>query len=102
MLISEPAELVKQTRLSLGLTLSKFGTRLGVTGEYIRLIEAGEREISDEMLTKALRRATSQDDQQIVNFCLDAAALLYRNQLGAIARALSTIDSSMEGAGHVS
>ena len=51
----EQGERIKQIRTSLGLTLEKFGDRLGVTKVAISNIEKGNRNLTEQM-TKAICR----------------------------------------------
>lgn len=48
-------ERIKEVRNSLGLTLEKFGDRLGVTKVAISNIEKGNRNLTEQM-TKSIRR----------------------------------------------
>lgn len=61
--ISKPmtqGERVKEVRKSLGLTLEKFGARLGVTKTAISKIEKGERNLT-ELMTKSICREFNVD-----------------------------------------
>lgn len=53
-------ERVKEVRKSLGLTLEKFGTRLGVTKVAISNIEKGNRNLTEQM-TKSICREFNVD-----------------------------------------
>lgn len=48
-------ERIKELRLSEGLTLEKFGERLGVTKSGISKIEKGERGVTDQMVKSICR-----------------------------------------------
>ena len=48
-------ERIKELRKSLGLTLDKFGTNLGVTKTAISRIEKGERNVTDQMFLSICR-----------------------------------------------
>ena len=48
-------ERVKQLRKCLGLTMEKFGDRLGVTRTAISNIEAGNRGVTEQMLRSICR-----------------------------------------------
>lgn len=102
MLITDPKELVKQTRLKLALSQRSFGAGLGVSGENVRQWEEGITEISEKTLNKALRKALADGAQDIVDFCLDMDALLHRNRQAARLNVLSTMNCSMAEAPHVS
>ena len=56
----EQGERIKQIRTSLGLTLEKFGDRLGVTKVAISNIEKGNRNLTEQM-TKAICREFNVD-----------------------------------------
>lgn len=53
-------ERIKEVRNSLGLTLEKFGEKLGVTKTAISRIEKGERSLTEQM-TKSICREFSVD-----------------------------------------
>lgn len=48
-------ERVKELRKALGLTLEKFGERVGVTKSGISKLERGERSVTDQMLISIVR-----------------------------------------------
>ena len=101
-IIREPKELVKHTRLDLGLTLSRFGARLGVTGEMVRRWEEGISDISEITLNKATANAIKVGDSDVLQFCLDVTALLHRGRQKALLDGLSTIQPMVGETGHVS
>ena len=62
-------ERIKEVRNSLGLTLEKFGDRLGVTKVAISNIEKGNRNLTEQM-TKSICREFGVDYMWLTTGCL--------------------------------
>ena len=58
----EPRERVKELRKTLGLTMEKFGNRLGVTKVAISNIERGNRKLTEQMLRSICREFDVNED----------------------------------------
>lgn len=58
----EPRERVKELRKTLGLTMEKFGDRLGVTKVAISNIERGNRKLTEQMLRSICREFDVSED----------------------------------------
>lgn len=58
----EPRERVKELRKALGLTMEKFGNRLGVTKVAISNIERGNRKLTEQMLRSICREFDVNED----------------------------------------
>lgn len=58
----EPRERVKELRKTLGLTMEKFGNRLGVTKVAISNIERGNRMLTEQMLRSICREFDVNED----------------------------------------
>lgn len=75
-IIRESKALVRQARTDMGLSRADFGTRLGFTGEHIRLVEHGLRAFPSETIIAGL----THPDFELRAFWLDYWSLRQREQ----------------------
>ena len=75
-IIRSSKDLVRQTRLELGLSMRSFGARIGVRGQWVQQVESGAYHFDTDRIGKGL----THPDADIRRFWLDYWGLRQREQ----------------------